>query len=52
MERAAMLFAAAAALVLVIVNAEPTPLDGIARLVPRGQAGEILPAAVARLSAP
>ena len=35
---------------LVIVNAEPTPLDGIAHLVLRGQAGKILSAAVARVA--
>ncbi len=31
---------------LVIVNDEPTPLDGLATLVVRGRAGEVLPAAV------
>lgn len=36
---------------LVIVNATPTPLDGLARLVLRGKAGAILPAAVAALEA-
>ena len=34
---------------LVIVNAEPTPLDARAHAVLRGQIGEILPALVARL---
>ncbi len=34
---------------LAIVNDEPTPLDGIATLVVRGRAGEVLPAAVAAL---
>jgi NAD-dependent deacetylase len=33
---------------LVILNATPTPLDGLATLVVRGRAGEVLPAAVAR----
>ena len=34
---------------LVIINAEPTPLDGRAHAVLRGQIGEVLPALVARL---
>jgi NAD-dependent deacetylase len=32
---------------LAIVNQTPTPLDGLATVVVRGKAGEILPAAVA-----
>lgn len=36
---------------LVIVNAEPTPLDGRAHAVLRGQIGELLPAIVARAKA-
>jgi NAD-dependent deacetylase len=31
---------------LAIVNDEPTPLDGIADVVVRGRAGDVLPAAV------
>jgi NAD-dependent deacetylase len=37
---------------LVIINAEPTPLDGRAHAVLRGQIGEILPALVDGLAAP
>jgi NAD-dependent deacetylase len=37
---------------LVIVNAEPTPLDGRAHVVLRGQIGEILPALVSRVRDP
>ena len=36
---------------LVIVNAEPTPLDDRAHAVLRGQIGEILPALVEQASA-
>jgi NAD-dependent deacetylase len=36
---------------LVIVNAEPTPLDGRAHAVLRGQIGEVLPALVAQVAA-
>lgn len=36
---------------LVIVNAEPTPLDGLAHAVVRGQAGEVLSALVAAAAA-
>jgi NAD-dependent deacetylase len=37
---------------LVIVNAEPTPLDGRAHAVLRGRAGDILPPLVAEVAAP
>jgi NAD-dependent deacetylase len=37
--------------VLAILNEEPTPLDPLAEVVVRGRAGEVLPLAVARLSA-
>lgn len=36
---------------VVIVNAEPTPLDDLAHAVVRGQAGEVLPALVAAAAA-
>jgi NAD-dependent deacetylase len=34
---------------LVIINAEPTPLDGRAHAVLRGQIGEVLPAIIGRV---
>jgi NAD-dependent deacetylase len=37
---------------LAIVNATPTPLDHLAALVVRGQAGEVLPAAVDQAARP
>ena len=42
------IYAAEGGAPLVMVNATPTPLDSLARLVLRGQAGAILPAAVAQ----
>ena len=44
------IYAAEAGAPLVIVNATPTPLDSLARLVLRGQAGAVLPPAVAALA--
>jgi NAD-dependent deacetylase len=35
---------------LCIVNAEPTPFDGLAEVVIQGKAGEILPAIVERIA--
>jgi NAD-dependent deacetylase len=36
---------------LVIINAEPTPLDRFAKLVIRGRSGEVLPEVAALMSA-
>jgi NAD-dependent deacetylase len=36
---------------LVIINAEPTPLDRFAKVVIRGRSGEVLPEVAALLSA-
>jgi NAD-dependent deacetylase len=44
------LAAAESGAALVVVNAEPTPLDGMAAVVIRGRSGEVLPELAARLS--
>jgi NAD-dependent deacetylase len=37
--------------VLIVVNAEPTPLDRLAEVVVRGRSGEVLPDLAALMSA-